>query len=374
MKITGVEVIGLRAGGDAPDSGFESCVVEVHTDSGISGISESASATPLVRAAIEGEAGSRTYPGLAALVMGRDPRDPEALWDRMYRATQFVGRRGAVLHGISAIDMALWDIRGRAEGVSVATLLGGPRRDRLRAYATVWPTGDTPDDLRRNIDRGLALGVREIKLCATSAWAADADLTATLVRAARAHVGDGVALYLDGCETWPSADAARAVIPALAEAGIGWFEAPLPGDDVEGHGALNGLGVAIAGGDQGLTTRHEFQAMLDTGRVDIAQPDITLAGGFSEVRRIADMVAERGRRMVMHGYQSNLLLACNMQVQAAQPVDEPVEYSASASPLRWALTNETLAVGDDGKVALPDGPGLGMTLNRETLERYRVAG
>ena len=113
--------------------------------------------------------------------------------------------------------------------------------------------------------------------------------------------------------------------------------------------------------------------MLDVGRVDIAQPDITLAGGFSEVRRIAEMVRQRGRRMVMHGYQSNLLLACNMHVQAAQPVDEPVEYSASASPLRWELTNEKLAVDADGMVALPEGPGLGMTLNRETLERYRVA-
>ena len=371
MKITGIDVIGLRADGTALDSSFESCIVEVHTDAGLSGVAESASATPLVRAAIEGEAGSRTYPGLAALVMGHDPLDIEALWQRMYRATQFVGRRGAVLHGISAIDIALWNLRGKAEGVAVAELLGGPRRDRLRAYATVL-TGDTPDDLRRNIDRGLVLGLREIKICATPAWAADPALAATLVSAARAHVGDDVALYLEGGECWPSADAAREVVPVLAEAGFGWFEAPLSGDDVEGHGALNGLGVPIAGGDQGLTTRYEFAAMLDAGRVDIAQPDITVAGGFSEVRRIAEMVAERGRRMVMHGYQSNILLACNMQVQAAWLADEPVEYSVSTSPLRWELTHEKLEVGDDGRVAMPDGPGLGVSLNRETVGRYRV--
>ncbi len=372
VKIVSIDVIGLRADHDAPDSASESCIVEVHTDSGLSGIAESASATPLVRAAIEGEAGSRIYPGLASLVMGRDPLDIDALWQHMYRSNRFIGRRGVVLHGISAIDMALWDLKGKAEGVPVAALLGGPKRDRLRAYGTVWPTGNTLDDLRRNIDRGLDLGLREIKLCATPEWAADPALTATLASAARAHVGDNVALYLDGCENWPTAVAAKVVIPALAEAGFGWFEAPLCGDDVEGYGALQGHGVPIAGGDTGLTTRYEFAPMIDIGRVDIAQPDITLVGGFSEVRHIGHMVRERDRRMVMHGYQSGILLACNMHIQAAEPVDEPAEYSVSLSPLRWELTNEKLEVGDDGRVALPDGPGLGVTLNRETVERFRV--
>jgi L-rhamnonate dehydratase len=373
MKITGIDVIGLRADHDAPDTGSESCVVEVHTDSGLSGISESASAACLVRAAIEGAAGSRIYPGLASLIMGRDPLDIEGLWQHMYRSNRFIGRRGAVVHGISSIDMALWDIKGKAEGVPVADLLGGPKRDRLRAYATIWPTGHTSDDLRRNIDRGLALGVREIKLCATSEWAADPDLTGTLASVARAHVGDDVALYLDGTERWPSAESAKAVIPALAEAGFGWFEAPLCGDDVEGYGALQGFGLPIAGGDTGLTTRYEFAPMIDAGRVDVAQPDITVVGGFSEVRHIGDMVRKRGRRMVMHGYQSNILLASNMQVQAAWPDDEPVEYSASLSPLRWELTNEKLEVGADGRVARPEGPGLGVSLNRETVERYLVS-
>ncbi|MFP6743548.1 MAG: mandelate racemase/muconate lactonizing enzyme family protein [Alphaproteobacteria bacterium] len=373
MKITAIDVIGLRADHDAPDSGSESCVVEVRTDSGLSGIAESASAACLVHAAIEGQAGSRIYPGLASLVMGREPLDIEALWQHMYRSNRFIGRRGAVIHGISAIDTALWDLKGKAEGVAVADLLGGPKRDRLRAYGTVWPTGNSVDDLRRNIDRGLALGLREIKLCATPEWAADPALTATLANAARAHVGDDVALYLDGTEKWPTAAAAAEVIPALAEAGFGWFEAPLCGDDVEGYGALQGLGLPIAGGDTGLTTRYEFAPMIDTGRVDIAQPDITVVGGFSEVRHIADMVDEQGRRMIMHGYQSNILLACNMQVQAAWPADEPVEYSVSLSPLRWELTNEKLEVGDDGRVARPEGPGLGVSLNRETVERYRVS-
>ena len=372
MKITAIDVIGLRADHDAPDSGSESCIVEVHTDSGLSGIAESASAACLVRAAIEGQAGSRIYPGLASQVMGRDPLDIAALWEHMYRSNRFIGRRGVVLHSISAIDMALWDLKGKAEGVAVADLLGGPKRDRLRAYGTIWPTGHSADDLRRNIDRGLALGLREIKLCATPEWAADPALTATLASAARAHVGDHVALYLDGTEKWQTAAAAADVIPALVEAGFGWFEAPLSGDDVEGYGALQGLGVAIAGGDTGLTTRYEFAPMLDIGRVDIAQPDITVTGGFSEVRHIGDMVEERGRRMVMHGYQSNILLASNMQVQAAWPADEPVEYSVSTSPLRWTLTNETLEVGADGRVARPEAPGLGVSLNHETVERYRV--
>ena len=218
MKITAIDVIGLRADHDAPDSGSESCVVEVRTDSGLSGIAESASAACLVHAAIEGQAGSRIYPGLASLVMGREPLDIEALWQHMYRSNRFIGRRGAVIHGISAIDTALWDLKGKAEGVAVADLLGGPKRDRLRAYGTVWPTGNSVDDLRRNIDRGLALGLREIKLCATPEWAADPALTATLANAARAHVGDDVALYLDGTEKWPTAAAAASTAACFAAA------------------------------------------------------------------------------------------------------------------------------------------------------------
>ena len=109
---------------------------------------------------------------------------------------------------------------------------------------------------------------------------------------------------------------------------------------------------------------------MNDGRVD--RQGRFVVGGFSEVRHISGMVHERGRRMVMHGYQSNILLASNMQIQAAWPADEPVEYSVSLSPLRWELTDENLEVGDDGRVARPEGPGLGVTLNRETVERFHL--
>jgi L-alanine-DL-glutamate epimerase-like enolase superfamily enzyme len=149
-------------------------------------------------------------------------------------------------------------------------------------------------------------------------------------------------------------------------------EAPLPLDDVAGHARFQGYGVAIGGGDLGLTTRFEYQLMLDEGRIDIAQPDVTMVGGLTELRRVATLAADRGKRVVPHGYKSNITIAANLAFLGQHEMEEVCEYSTSQSPLRWHLTEEAFPIDGDGMLTVPTAPGLGVTLNSATLNTYRA--
>lgn len=139
-----------------------------------------------------------------------------------------------------------------------------------------------------------------------------------------------------------------------------------------GHRRFQGFGVPTGGGDLGLTTRHEFAHMLDEGQIDIAQPDVTMVGGLTEMMRVARYAWSRGKRVVPHGYKSNITIAANLAFLSKGVSDEFCEYSTSRSPLRWELTQEFFEIGTDGRIAVPDKPGLGVTLNMETVKRFAV--
>jgi L-rhamnonate dehydratase len=376
MRITDIEVIKLRVPGwDAStfDGSYDDVVLQIRTDAGITGIAEVDSVPEVIRAIIETPSSHTGSMGLKECILGCDPTDIAGLWERMYYGTRYVGRRGCVIHAISGIDVALWDIKGKAEGKSVAELLGKKRRERVRAYGTIYPLGATPDEVRRNIDRGLALGLRAIKLAASEFWKDDLDQTAQLIAAARRHVGPDIDLIVDAATAWKRAEDGLPLMDLFVENRIAWLEAPLELDDVDGHARFQGWGIPIGGGDLGLTTHFDYAEILDRGKCDIAQPDISIVGGYSEVLKVAGMVAERGKRLVPHGYKTNLLIATNLQFLAQHPADEMCEYSTSISPLRWELTREAIPIADDGTVAVPAGPGLGVCLNERALEKYRAS-
>ena len=374
MKITDVEVIDLRAevpAGHRTDEAFVGCVVRVHTDAGIAGIAEVASAPPVIRAIIDPPRSSLSWPSLKSVLVGTDAGDPEAAWDAMYAATHYYGRRGVVIHAISALDIALWDILGKAEGKPVGALLGMPMRDRVPAYLTLANLGTDRDRIRERLDRAAAMGVRAIKLCATPEWGRDPGLAELVLRTAREHLGPGMGLMLDVYAHWKSAEVVLPLFPLFREVGLAWLEAPLPMDDLDGFARLSGQGVAIAAGDMGLTTRFEFAEMIAHGRADILQPDATMVGGLTEMRRVAALARQHGRRLVPHGYKSNILLATNLAFLGQHWAAEPLEYSLAESPLRWNLTRESLPIQRDGKVLVPTAPGLGVSLNEATLAAYR---
>ena len=380
MKITDLEVIELRVPGWTGatfDGSYDNCLVLVHTDAGVTGIAEVDSVPSVIRAIIDAPPSHSHAMGLKAAILGQDALQTAALWDRMYDLTSYYGRRGVVIHAIGAVDIALWDLRGKVLGQSLATMLaatfGGMQRDRILAYGTVYPLGDTPDEVRRTIDRGLDLGLRAIKIVADPFWRNDLALTETLIRTARDHVGPDIRLMVDAATAWAHAEEGLPLMPLFRDFGFEWVEAPLPVDDLAGHARFQGFGVPIGGGDLGLTTRYEYEQAFDVGLIDIAQPDVTMVGGITELMRVAELARVRGKRIVPHGYKSNITIATNLGFLSRHWADEPCEYSTSLSPLRWELTREHFPIGSDGRIAVPQAPGLGVSLDPATVERFRIA-
>ena len=146
----------------------------------------------------------------------------------------------------------------------------------------------------------------------------------------------------------------------------------MPIDDLAGHARFQGFGVPIGGGDLGLTTRFEYEQAFLHGKIDIAQPDVTMAGGLTELMRISALAKELGRRVVTHGYKSNITIAANLAFLSQHWADEPCEYSTSESPLRWQLTKEAFPIEADGRITVPDTPGLGVSLDPATIRQYRI--
>jgi L-alanine-DL-glutamate epimerase-like enolase superfamily enzyme len=236
----------------------------------------------------------------------------------------------------------------------------------------VYPLGETPDEVRKTIDRGLKLGLKAIKIVADPFWRDDLAKTESLIRAARAHVGPDIRLMVDAATAWSRAEEGLPLMPIFKDNDFYWVEAPLPIDDLDGHARFQGFGIPIGGGDLGLTTRYEYEEAFVRGKIDIAQPDVTMAGGITELMRIAGLARKLGRRVVTHGYKSNITIAANLAFLSQHWMDEPCEYSTSQSPLRWELTRETFPIGPDGRIAVPDRPGLGVSLNPETVAKYRI--
>ena len=376
MKITGIEVIELRVPGWEGltfDGSYDNCIVQVHTDEGISGLAEVDSVPSVIRSIIDSKRSHSHAMGLKAILVGKDPAPVEALWDEMYDLTSYYGRRGAVIHAISAIDIALWDLRAKAAGKPLAELLGPVKRKSLLAYGTVYPLGNTPDAVKMNIDRGLQLGLKAIKIVADPFWREDARLCERLIRAARTHAGKDIQLMVDAATAWGKAEEGLPLMPIFKENDFAWVEAPLPVDDLEGHARFQGFGIPIGGGDLGLTTCAEYVQMFKVGKIDIAQPDVTMVGGLTELLRLAKLSARLGKRVVTHGYKSNITIAANLAFLSQHTDDEPCEYSTSQSPLRWTLTNEAFPIGPDGRIEIPTGIGLGVSLNEAVVERFRIA-
>ncbi|MGE5111813.1 MAG: mandelate racemase/muconate lactonizing enzyme family protein [Acidobacteriaceae bacterium] len=374
MQITSVEAIHMRV--EDPniglfDGSYDNCVILVHTDEGLTGIGETESMAPAIQAIIRGPSAHNHARALNEVLVGCDPSDPEALWERMYESSDYVGRRGLVMHAIGGIDLALWDLRGKIEGKPVHALIGGAKRDRLPAYGTIYPIEQTPEGVKRQVEAGKAKNLRAFKLCADPWWMEDLSLTGKLLQAARQAAGPSARMIVDAALSYRSAEEGLRLIPVLKEAGIWFLEAPLPLDDVEGHARMSGHGLPLGVGDLGLTHLNEFVEMMDRGGADICQPDITEVGGFTGIRRIAAAAAQRGKRVITHGYKTNIEIAANLHFLAAQENEEILEYSLSHSPLRWETTLEHFPVEEDGCVAVPAKPGLGVTLSEEAVSRYR---
>ncbi|HLV78852.1 MAG TPA: mandelate racemase/muconate lactonizing enzyme family protein, partial [Chthonomonadaceae bacterium] len=325
MKITDIEAIHIRI--EDPnigifDGSYDDCLIMVRTDAGITGIGEVESLPPAIQGIVNAPPAHNHARGLRELLLGEDPTDPERLWQRMVEATDYVGRRGLMMHAIGGVDLALWDIAGQAAGKPVHALLGGAKRDRLQAYGTIYPMARTPEAVRRQVQEAQAMNLRAFKFAADPWWLDDLSLTARLLQTAREEMGTEAILIVDAGGAYRTVEEGRRLAPIFRDVGIAFWEAPLPLDDVAGHAALAGEGIPIGVGDLGLTHVAEFEEMMDRGGAAICQPDITMVGGFTGLRRVAQAALERGKRVITHGYKTNITIAANLHFLANHPDEE----------------------------------------------------
>jgi L-alanine-DL-glutamate epimerase-like enolase superfamily enzyme len=373
MKITKVEAILLRPKGPIDtsigDGSQDGVLVRVHTDEGVTGLGEIDSSPWVAKAIIEAPPSHKICSGLAALLVGENPLEIGRLWQKMYKGTLYFGRRGATIHAISGVEIALWDIAGKAAGKPIHALLGGARRQRIKAYAsTLMP--DTPAEAGRVIETQLKAGFGAIKL----GWGPlgqSAELDVALVKAARQAGGDGFDLMVDVGKGWQSArdgiDRAR----RMEEFRPAWIEEPFWPDDYAKYAALAAAtSIPIAGGEE-ETTLPDFERLVERGGVDVVQPDVTRAGGIAECLRIADYARRQGRRCVLHAWSTGIIKAATLHVLAAMEEAEYMEYCIQTTDLNQRLVAERFPL-VDGKVEIPQAPGLGIELDPAALAEFAV--
>lgn len=371
MKITDIEPIHLRVPivEAIPDGTLDVLVVRVSTDEGITGIGEVTSQSYVCKACFDAPRSAARRHGLTSILLGEDPSDPVQLWEKMYYETNRYGRRGAAIHAISGADIAIWDIKGQAESKPVCELLGGKHRDTVRAYASVL-FGDTPEETAALAGEFVELGLTAAKF-GWGPFGQDAQLDYAHVSAAREVLGDDRDLMVDAGHAW---DVATAIDRAqlLADLKIGWLEEPLAQDDRKGYEELCPRSpVPIAAGE-GDVTHFDFEDLIER-HVHVVQPDVAFCGGLTVCRRVSDLCRRHGRRAVPHCFSTGINLAASLHWMASIPDGDLVEYCLRPSPLMRKLVSNLPPL-VDGRVPVPEGPGLGIALDEDIIDEFRVAG
>jgi L-alanine-DL-glutamate epimerase-like enolase superfamily enzyme len=369
MRIREIRSAGLR--GATPEGGWsnelrpEDCVhtlIAVHTDDGLVGLGSAFTNDGLVRAALA---------VLEPLYRGELALEPERVSEKLHQHMFWLGRGGAITHAISGIDIALWDLLGKATGQPVGRLLGGRYRERVQPYASLLM--DEPDRLRARLQEVAAQGFRAFKIGWGPFGRRDAAGDEAIVAAARQAIGSQARLMVDagGSDAfWRNGYKwALRTAEMLADYDVAWFEEPLSADALDDYALLRRESpVPIAGGEV-LTRRQAFEPWLAARAWDIVQPDVTKVGGISEERRIAWKAEEHGVQFVPHGWNTAVGLAADLQLASAFPTTDLVEYLAG-SPFIDAIAQGGWRLDADGLLAIPDRPGLGLDLDPDAVARY----
>jgi D-galactarolactone cycloisomerase len=350
-------------------------IVEVVTDEGISGWGESLChglQPPEIAQTIVEVA-------LRPVLIGQDPFDIDVLWERMYNLTRPYGQKGAVPNAISAVDIAIWDCLGRTLGKPVHKLLGGAYRAEVQPYATgfyrvegkSYPA-EAVAEAKRHIENGFS--AMKLKI----GFGVEEDIDYVL--SVRDGIGAGPKLMVDANHAY-NVSSARRLLKAIEPAQIHWFEEPISPEDIEGYRELKRLtDIYIAAGENEFT-KIGFREWVSRRAVDILQPDLCSAGGFTECRKISALAQAWHMPIIPHVWGSGIGLAASLQFLATlppaplalRPIEPMLEYDQSAHPFRQDLIFGAISM-RDGKVAVPTGPGIGVEINRAVLERYRKAG
>lgn len=375
MKITSVEAIPIRQKGTVElinDSAQDGIIIKVHTDEGITGYGEVDSSPSVIKAIIDAAVSHRLCQGLGQALIGEDPFEIDRLWEKMYFVSTFYGRRGAVVQAMSGVDIALHDIVGKALGQPIYKLLGGGARP-IRAYCSLLMPA-TPEECAEITAAAVGRGYTAVKL-GWGGFGQSMRRDIELVAAAREAAGPDVDLMFDigfiPTEAYPIDAVSRVLlIRELKQYNPYWIEEPLFPDDLDGYAKLaETFDTRIAGGEN-ETTRYGFRELIEVGKVDIVQPDVTRCGGLSEARKIADLAQTHHLTCVPHCWSSGIVEAASLHLITAIPNGCLLEYCETDTPIRREISEEITV--KDGLAHVPEKPGLGIEVSDEAIEAYRV--
>ena len=380
MKIKQIDVHVIKSQLDAPFAFSQGWVhqraatlIEIKTDQGIIGWGEcfpQGLEPPEIAAAVVKSCFSE-------ILMEQNPLDTERLWFEMYNRSRDFGRKGSVMAAISGIDIALWDIAGKYYDKPISQLLGGAFRERVQPYATGFyrlkgqgESSRLAEEALQHYENGFRL--MKIKL----GFGLEDDIA--VMHAIRDSIsGLGVTLMVDTNHAYGRRDALT-LGRKLSEFDLRWYEEPVVPEDLESYVELRRcLPMAIAGGENehGL---YGFKSLFGAGAVDIAQPDIGSCGGFTGARHIVTLAQAFGVEINPHVWGSAIAQAASLQLIAALPIShhsifsrQPIlEYDQSAHPFRRELVEDPIEI-EGGLVIIPSRPGIGISVNKKTIERFK---
>ena len=388
MKITDVEchtllVPDLRK--DQTSSAQDDIVVFVHTDEGITGIGETDVNPWIAKACIEARSTHTMGLGLKEMLLGEDPREPERIWEKLYVGSAMNGRRGAVICAMGALDMALWDIKGKAAGKPCWQLLGDKAKPHIIPYASLQPSGHRFEEYRDSLvawamrakELGFQAGKMEVTLSGPynhSGLNEPDEKMTEVVAACRAAVGPDFVMMVDVQYTWSDVDIALRTLNDWKDFDIYFIETPLAIDDLAGYARLHDEAPMPVAAGEWQNTRFEFADLMDIGRVDVAQPDVGRVGGLTEAKRVCEMAAQRGRQIVPHCWKTGISIAATAHLAAVTPHCPYIEFMPTNlcdSQLRKDLVDDELQI-IDGVIPLPEKPGLGIEVNMNALRAFEV--
>jgi len=344
-------------------------IVEIATDDGHIGWGECYGPARMTSAVVE---------AVAPWLIGEDALRTDYLWQMIYARLRDHGQKGVVIQGLSGIDIALWDLKGKHFGVPCYRLMGGPLRSEVKAYATGLyrrKSGDPAKYLAQEAASYVADGFSAVKLKVGFGVQQDAAMT----HAVRDAIGDDIALMVDANHAYDAVAAIR-LGRMIEQFDISWFEEPVPPEDGAGYRAVkSALAIPVAGGECEFT-RLGFRDLLASRAIDIIQPDTCAAGGLTECKKIADMAEAFGVRYNPHVWGTGIAIAASLQLLAVLPSHTPtslkalepvLEFDRTEHPIRQALLTQPIEH-ERGIVRVPDGPGLGIEVDRAALQRFAL--
>jgi len=357
LKVSDIKTYRLKTG---------QIFVEVFTDGGITGMGECSPTvnTAALAAIIDKE--------IKTIALGRSPFDVEIIWDKVYQNHYKHGHQGVMMFALAGVDIALWDVMGKALGIPCYMMMGGKVRDKIPLYASAMRMHRKPADEVRHLEKWVKMGFTSAKVHPYEFFAFDQgpDDTLEIVKAVREAFGPKFRLFVDMNHAY-TVHRAIQIGRELEKLGVAMFEEPIAPEDYEGYARLcDALDVPVSAGEESCT-RWQHRDLIVQGKIDIIQPDVSKCGGLTEIRKIGTLAGIYNRPVVTHNTQPTICTAAHWHFWVSEPMClYEQEYNCEEHALRdrYQLLTEPLQI-KNGFLTIPDKPGIGVELDRKVLNQ-----